>query len=383
MPISKTSHYDVIVIGAGINGCTSSFFLHNAGLKVLLIDQDKIAAGGSGAAGAFIAPKISKAGPLKQIMEKAYLESISFYNTFFPEYITNQPLLHISKNAEESEELLWFKNNTVFPHTKESYEYSEYAHLQDTAKEFESIVFDQSGMVDARGICSAMVKDIDFVVHKVESLQHIEGEWICGPYRARHVIMAIGAYPKIIEIPYLTMRGIWGHRIDVSTSTDLSILTHHHLSISPTKNGICAIGATHDVHFSPINSGKYDYEKGRDELLQKASKTYILDNIKILNDHVGLRSGSNDYLPVLGPVVDASKTISKHPRIKHGWPVARSEYVYYPDLTLINGSGGYGFVLAPYLAKRVCEHLMNGYEIEKELLPERFFTRWVKKKNQS
>jgi len=383
LPISKTSPYDVIVIGAGINGCTCAYFLHNAGLKVLLIDQDKIAAGGSGAAGAFIAPKISKAGPLKQIMEKAYLESISFYNTFFPEYITNHPLLHISKDFKESEELSWFKKNTLYPHTKDATEYSEYTKLQDDAKKFESIVFDNSGMVDARGICNALTKDIEFVQIKMESLKREEGTWICGTFSAKHVILAIGAYPKIIDMPYISMRGIWGHRIDVETSTQLSILTHHHVSISPSKNNICAIGATHDVHFSPLTGQKYDYEKGRRELLEKASKTYILDDIKVLNDYVGLRSGSNDYLPLLGPVVDSAKTVQKHPRIEHGWPVPNSEYEYYPDLTLINGSGGYGFVLAPYLAKKVCEHLTKGYDIEKELLPERFFTRWVKRKNQS
>jgi len=383
LPISKTSHYDVIVIGAGINGCTCSYFLHKAGLKVLLIDQDKIAAGGSGAAGAFIAPKISKAGPLKQIMEKAYLESMSFYNTFFPEYITTHPLLHISKDIKDSEELSWFKQHTIFPHTKEPNAYSEYAKLQNEAKEFDSIAFDSSGMVDARAMCYALVQDIDFLQKKVEALHREEGNWVIDTFSAKQIIMAIGAYPKIIDMPYVAMRGIWGHRIDVETSTQLSLLTHHHVSISPVKNGICAIGATHDVHFSPFDGNEYDYEKGRTELLEKASKTYMLDNINILHDYVGLRSGSNDYLPLLGPVVDAHKTIENHPRIIHGWPVPPSEYVYYPDLLLVNGSGGYGFVLAPYLAKRACEHVTKGIDIDKELLPERFFTRWVKRKNQS
>lgn len=383
MRTSRTSPYDVIIIGAGINGCTCAYFLHQAGQKVLLIDKEKIAAGGSGAAGAFIAPKISKAGPLKRIMEDAYHESLAFYNTHFPAYITNNPLLHIAKNAKDSEALAWFKENTSFLHSNKVSNLHEYAMLQSDPLIYESIVFDNSGTVDAQGVCQALAAKIDFEQMNVHLLHREEGMWRCGEYSARHVILSIGAYPKIIDVPYLSMRGIWGHRIDIKTTTPLGVTTHHHVSISATKNGICAVGATHDVHYSPFDEKIYDYESGRRELLEKVSKTYKLDNIEIVQDYAGLRSGSNDYFPLLGPLVDAQKTIAKHPRIRNGWPVDPCEYEYYPDLTLINGSGGYGFVLAPYLAHRICNHLTNAQPISEELLPERFFTRWVKKKSQS
>jgi tRNA 5-methylaminomethyl-2-thiouridine biosynthesis bifunctional protein len=52
--------YDTAIIGAGINGCSCAYFLSQAQQNVILIDQDGIAAGGSGAAGAVFSPLITK-----------------------------------------------------------------------------------------------------------------------------------------------------------------------------------------------------------------------------------------------------------------------------------------------------------------------------------
>lgn len=159
-------------------------------------------------------------------------------------------------------------------------------------------------------------------------------------------------------------------------------ILHHHVSISPTNDqNIIAIGATHNVHYSPFNdSVPYDPKEGRSELLEKASKTLLLNNINIIRDYVGLRSGSNDYLPMLGPLVNAQKTLETHPHLKHGKVVSSDAFCYYPNLTMVNGSGGYGFVLAPYLAKRLKELLVEKKELDPFISPSRFFSRWAKRK---
>ena len=95
---------------------------------------------------------------------------------------------------------------------------------------------------------------------------------------------------------------------------------------------------------------------------------------------MGLRSGSFDYMPLVGELVLSSETLAnKDIRFKVKKPDF-SEYSYYPNLTMINGSGGYGFVLAPYLAKILVEHILYDAEISKRLIPARFFARWVKKR---
>jgi len=375
--------YDVIIIGAGINGCCSAYFLHNSGLRVALVDQSAIAAGGSGAAGAFISPKISKSGELKEIMGEAHSEALAFYTTHFSEFTHTKPLLHIANSPQEGEKVAAFRDESTLDQTSMSNELRSL--LSDEALQGESICFTHGAVVDAQGVCKALVDGIDFFTLKATTPIYEEGVWKIDNLCAHHLVFTIGAYPKLLPIDYVGLRGIWGHRIDINTSTNIPAILHHHVSISPTtKEGTVAIGATHDVHYSPFSDEVYDVEQGRAILLEKASKSLKLNNINIVKDYVGLRSGSNDYLPMLGHLVNAEATLEKYPHLRHGQSVDPAEYIYYPNVTMINGSGGYGFVLAPYLARQLKEYIVDGVRINPILSPSRFFPRWAKrKKNQS
>ncbi|MCX6062202.1 MAG: FAD-dependent oxidoreductase, partial [Campylobacterales bacterium] len=87
------------------------------------------------------------------------------------------------------------------------------------------------------------------------------------------------------------------------------------------------------------------------------------------------------YLPMLGSLVNAEATLERFPHLRHGQTVDSKEYIYYPNLTMINGSGGYGFVLAPYLAKRLTAYIAEGKSIDPILSPSRFFPRWAKRQS--
>lgn len=347
LPTLNKLHYDVIIVGAGINGCTSAYFLSQAGLKVALVDKEGIASGGSGAAGAFIAPKFNKQGPLKELMDVAYDEAMEFYTTVLARHTLIKPLLHISQDNPD-----------------------------------DSIALEQSAVVDARSACVALATGIDFYVLDIQSPTYSDNKWHCEHLLSSHIVLTIGAYPKILPIEYVGLRGIWGHRIDITSSTYVPHIVHQYVSISPTlKEGIIAIGATHDVHYSPFDSDSvYDIQSGRAQLLESASKTLKLNNINILRDYTGLRSGSNDYMPMLGSLVNADATLRVHPHVQHGKAIDPKEFVYYPNLTMVNGSGGYGFVLAPYLAKRLKEYLVDKQPIDEIISPSRYFLRWAKRK---
>ena len=355
--------YDVAVIGAGVNGCSVAYFLAKSGKRVALFDKEGIAAGGSGAAGAFVSPKFSKGGELKELMEKSFLFSLDFYSQNFPSYVKKAPLLHIAKEEFDAKKLIAFKENTTLCIEKTPLHVSQI--LTPEAQQNENVYLLGGGVVNAQGVCRAMADEADFFHHEVKMLSYKDGVYEVGDIKAKEVVLAYGAYAPIIDEPYINLRGIWGHRIDIKTSTRTQTTMHHHVSISKCEDGDMAIGATHNVHYHPQkNAEPYDIDAGREELLRKANMTIVLKDVEILADYTGLRSGSNDYLPLIGKIVDSEKS--------------GDETVYYPHLSMINGVGGYGFVLAPYIAKQLCEFIVEGKEVDQFLMPLRFYKRYIK-----
>ncbi len=370
--------FDTVIIGAGINGCTSAYFLSQANQNVILIDQEGIAAGGSGAAGAFISPKFTKGGRLKELLEEAYLFSLDFYTKNFPEQIQIAKLLQIANSDENEARLNAFKETTTLDYSTDTSEVKSI--LTPYAKASASLVLEKGGVVDAQVMCQALAEGIELSRAKVDELSFKDGLWQVGDIKAKRVILATGSYDIVVKMPYLELRRVWGHRIDVKTSTKVPYSIHHHLSISPSSaEGTLAIGATHNLHFNPFGDEVYDLEAGHKELLEKAAKSVNLEDVEVLKDYVGLRSGSNDYLPIVGKVVDAEKTMDEDFKVSKIKQIDDECFSYFPELYMINGTGGYGFVLAPLLAKQLSEHILGQGALDSDLTPTRFFRRWAKR----
>ena len=361
--------YDIAIIGAGINGCSIAHELTSAKKRVILFDEGGIASGGSGAAGAFVSPKFSKSGELKDILHDAFVYSMDFYEKNFPKLFTKAQLLHIAKDEADAEVLKVYKEKTDL----------ELLALESELQENLSL---NAGIVNAKPMCEAMAKSTKFMQNRVDTIHYEDGVWVINDtYSAKELILATGAYETLIKEPYIKLRGVWGHRIDIKTTTKNPYSIHQFVSISPSSDGVLAIGATHNVHYHPQTATEpYDIEAGREELLQKASRTIKLDNVEVVKDYTGLRSGSFDYMPIVGSLVLSSETLANKNINFKVKKADYSEYEYYPNLYMINGSGGYGFVLAPYLAKMLATHILSSAKISDRLSPARFFARWAKKR---
>ena len=370
--------YDTAIIGAGINGCASAHFLTAGGEKVALFDREGIAAGGSGAAGAFISPKFSKSGPLKALMEESYLFSLAFYRQHFPDLVRVAPLIHFAKYEDENEKVRAFRQSTVLPLLSSMPDVS----LSGATGAFEHVVLAESALVRAQEVCRRMASQADFFRRDVDIIKYDNDLWHLGEVRARRIVLATGAYRPVISMPHISLRAVWGHRVDISTSTRLPCHLHQYVSIASTdEDGRSAIGATHDVHYNPLTSDKpYDFEKGRRELLEKAARTVTLENVEVLRDYTGLRSGSNDYYPLLGRVADAEACLENLPALSKGVKVPKDALAYYPELYMINGTGGYGFVMGPLLGRMMASYLIEGEALPAALDPTRFLYRWAKRR---
>jgi len=371
--------YDIAIIGAGINGCSVAYEFIQEGKSVLLLDKDGIASGGSGAAGAFISPKFSRSGELKEMLNTAFRYSLTYYETNFPNAFTKSQLLHIAKDDKDDAMLREYKENCEFELL--DVPKSMLDSLTPEAKSREHISLNVA-IVTAQKVCQEMSIGAAFRREEVTDLYYDDGFWVINEtYSAKEVVLATGAYENVIKEPYIDVRGIWGHRVDVKTSSQNLCSLHQFVSISKSNDGILAIGATHNIHYHPQkNKEAYDIQKGREELLEKAARTVNLDDVEILKDYVGLRSGSVDYMPLLGKLIMSNETIASCGNRLQDKRIKYDAFTYYPNLYIINGSGGYGFVLAPYLSNILKEHILTDKEIDKSIAPARYFARWARRR---
>lgn len=370
------SHYDVAIIGAGIIGSSLAYELHSKGQKVLLLEQEGIASGGSGAAGAFINPKISKSGPLKELIEKACLYSLDFYINKFPSFTTPAPLLHIAKYEDENEKVDYFRTHTALSMTEPSEAIRSL--LSPYAASFSSVYLKENAIVEAQDICRAMLDGVDFHKTKVHTPVYKEELWHIDTFTAKRVVLCTGGYEEIFKEPYIKLRRIYGQRCEVTSSTHMPCTVHHEVSVSATKrNGRIAIGASHY-----LNKGEMPLlQRGSEELISLAKKSVDLQDVHIHSSYCGMRSGSNDYLPILGQLIDATASLVCGPEALKGDKEANLEYL--PELYMINGVGGYGFVLGPFLAKMMTEHLLEEKELPKDVDLKRLYYRWAKKEGKA
>jgi len=329
---------DFLVIGGGVAGASISYFLQQRGYCVTLFEQHHLGFGGSGAAGAFLNPKVRKRGELSHLVNSAIQYSTQLYLDYFPKYIHQSTLNHINSDSTT---------------TRVS-----------------------GAVVDADGILKSFTDEVDIKFLKVSDIKFLNGSWRVEGIDGKYLILATGAFPLLIDEPYLRIRPVWGERLDIYSDRVLQESYHKDISISQTVNGVIRVGAT---HFRGVLERESN-PKEREELLREANSIVKLTNSKIVKSYSGVRSASFDFFPILGRVVKSKETIEKFPQIRNGRKYNPNEYIFHRNLFLFTGVGGYGFSLAPYLANIFVDRFENGEMMDNNIEPYRFFSRWVKKR---
>jgi len=376
------SHYDTIVIGAGIAGCCAAYMLQNRGEKVLLIDRSAVpASGGSGAAGAFVSPKIGKGGTLQRLTNQAYLYAKEFYSTLFPKHFNQSGVLRLPKDKKDEERFGLYSQHNTEECEEVSQAFLRQNHIKGTTKGF---WFAEAGVCDAPALCHAIWNEVCFLQYEVaELLQEGEG-WICSPpaaitgetpspLRAHNIILATGYQNSLCDMAYMGIKGLWGSRGDYTTDLDLQISMHKKISISSNKHGIVKIGATHIKAENPCTlcdgAPLHSLEQQAKEMLTEY-------DFRLKEIFCGMRSGSRDYFPLVGKVIDVPWMTERHPAIFKG---AKPELRYLKNLYVLNGFGGRGFVFAPLMASWLAALIAEGKEPDPAVNPDRLFLKWARK----
>jgi len=363
--------YDVIVVGAGIAGCSSAYFLHQKGLKVLVIDRSGVAAaGGSSAAGAFVSPKIGKGSPLQQLTNEAFAFAKDFYRQHFSNHFHQTGVIRIPKDSMDAK-----KFSDYAPHNEASWRWVSPKELDALGikEEQESFMFDEAGVCDAPAMCTAMLSGIEYEQYELSTLNYEAGCWHVGEYCATRLLLATGYENRYFDMRYMGVKGTWGSRGDYESTLVLPHSMHKQISVSANINGIIKIGATHDKDVDICI--KCDGEPLK-QLFETASEMVDTGDFKLKETFCGMRSGSKDYFPLVGGVVDTHYMLETYPKILKGAkpPLKKIENLY-----ICNGLGGRGFVFGPMMGKMLAEHIVEGKAIDERVNPDRLFLKWCRK----
>ncbi|RBQ31470.1 D-amino-acid oxidase [Arcobacter sp. FW59] len=380
--------YDYIIIGAGICGCSLSYFLKQYSKNILLIDKNSdVAFGASGAAGAFLSPLLGKPNEFKSLVTKALKFSLEIYKKDFAEYFQNSGTCRIPKNQEDFD-----KFKSYIPH------------MDFDFKAFEDgYFFDIGSVVSSYEICKKLSKDVEKLFnYDVLKIEKKDDLWIINDeIEAKKLFLSTGADISLINEEYFDIRAVWGQKIDILSSTKIDINYHKECSLSKSipKNGknFISIGATHhrfkenmkdtsyNLKLKNINNIKHNKKtleiinSDTEELLKKANDIKKLEDIEVIDIKIGSRASSIDYFPMVGTLVDSKKSFEKYPHIKNGTHIKNENLVLYENIYTLNGVGGRGFVLSLYLASNLVEFVINNKILDDNITNYRLFSRWAKK----
>jgi glycine/D-amino acid oxidase-like deaminating enzyme len=388
--MSKFQEYEYVIIGAGIAGCSSAYFLNNYSNSILLIDKnEKIAFGASGAAGAFLSPLLGKPNKFKSLITKSLNFSTTFYKQINSKSFSNDGVCRIPKNSEDREKFNSYKPYMDF----------EYKDLND------GYFFDIGSWINPSEVCELLTKNIKKKLnYEVESIIKDNESWILNnEIKAKKLILCTGANTKLIQEKYFDIRAVWGQKIDISTTTCVGINYHKECSLSKSiklENSNlykASIGATHHrfdcdksicnycVEATNLNKDcakcytKDTIDKDSVKLIKLANDILKLDDVNVIDVKIGARASSTDYFPMVGKLIDSSKSFSKFPHLLNGTHIKEDMLESIDNLYVINGVGGRGFVLSPYLANELVEHIINDKQLDETVSTYRLFKRWAKK----
>jgi len=366
--------YDTIIIGAGIAGATMAHMLTKKGQKVLVLDKKGIAFGGSGAAGAFVSPKIGKGSALQKLTNEAFVYAKAFYLSTCKEHFHQTGVIRIPKDEVDAKKFSEYEkfNDTVY----ETYS-KEKLHSLGIKSAFDAFYFPDAGDCDAPQVCEFLLKNIEVKYDEVLSLERIGGQWklLTTHYSlfTKNVVLATGFESNLADLRYMGIRGTWGTRGDFKASLDLKVSMHQSMSVGANVGGVIKLGATHE---KTVKEPVACSDTQALSLQEKASSMIDTSDLKLEKTYCGMRAGSKDYFPLVGKIINVPYMLKTYPTIVRG---AKPELKYVNNLYVLNGLGGRGFVFAPLMAKLLAEHMVEGKALDDRVNPDRLFLKWCRK----
>ncbi len=366
--------YDTVVIGAGIAGITTAYWLKEAGQKVLLLDKKGLLAGASGAAGAFLSPRLGKGGPLQQITNEAYLFALDFYSKTVPEALFRKGLARIPKDAEDSLKFKEFEKHLNIPFTLCGSEALPF--VSDETMKYGALCFKESGFVDPALAAKKLTEGIETVFGVEAAPIKAGGLWKIENFRAKNVVCCTGAQRFPVDVGYLEIGGLWGERVDVKSRAEIPMTLHRRISVSANVDGVVRIGAT---HVKGAAGSESEIERINALIVEAIKMVPDLEDQLLLRIYAGRRSSVSDHFPVVGALADLQKAARKFNVPPKTLQPGSGEIPHIEGCYTAGCFGGRGFVFAPLMGKMLARKIVADEEVDRSVSPDRLLLRYLRR----
>lgn len=346
---------DYIIVGQGLAGTVLALTLMKAGRSVMVIDDLPESSASRVAAGLYnpvVFKRLVKswmADELIPFMDKFYEETEKLLKT---EFYNKKKIVKLF--AEENEREFWLKKTM-----EDVGKYLSKNRYDNFLEDIVNAPLGASEVIHAGNLntevflnsCRQYFKTNDsLLTEKFDYVQlQISDDHVAYKEVHAYKIIFCEGY-KVNENPYfdwlpfkLTKGEILTIRLSEGNSIPEEKVINKGVFILPIGNNTYKVGSTYE--WNDLN--EKTTEKGRNELIDKLNKVLKVP-YEIIEHSAGIRPTVNDRRPILG----------LHPQ--------------YSVLTVFNGLGTKGVMLAPFFAQQLVDFLENGMSIHDEVNIKRF-----------
>lgn len=378
------------VLGAGLAGCFTAYFLACRGWKITLVDAESVAAGASGIQQAVLYPILSAFNsPLSDFMLSAYLYAHNFYKTLLKSHPIGKlsgSLLAACTPKEAQTQLAMRQWLEAYPQLGRLVSVEEATEYLGIHFANPGIYAPLSGWIDSRALCNILTKHPLIQTklgYSIKQIHYEKGRWeLDGQFCAPILIIANGYRSnQFLQTAELPLQPIAGQVSFVKTNEairDLKIPLCGTGHLLPAYHGQHLLGASYDP-------GLLADEQAQRENLQKLAELglTIENSTDIIANWQSIRAVTPDYLPLVGPVPEPAVFMEDYKMLRtdaNRW-VAKAG-AYYPGLYLCAGFGSRGLSSVPLSANWLASLVNNEFNFfsnrrQQSLSPARFLIKQI------
>ena len=351
---------NIVIIGAGITGCSLAHFLANTGWDVTLLEsQDDIASGGSGNPVAAIYPKF-------MLNDKAYndfmLKSFMFTTAWvdklglskddyrfdgaieiLEEAYSHKLEINLSGGSVDQEKILTLIDKPIL---------KKYLMNQDLS----GLLFHKGGWVNPIALCRHLVNHSNIKIltnQEIISIEKLNNEWTLKTkdqkiFKSDHVAICNAAYLHQFDLTQHLYTDAFRGQINWVNSTPFqmpSIVICDEGYLTPLMQNKHIFGATYGMNDFNKDLRLSDTKKNIASIkkIHREFHNYCLAQ-KTISGRVSWRASTKDRKPYVGRVFN--NELFKKMRVRE---LAQTDQLPWLDnLYVASGFGSRGFTFAPY-----------------------------------